>query len=312
MSDKRVLIIAGTHERENEFSHSVADRLIQEYGAKEPDYTFLGVDKARAGKLWLYDEVAVAKIDKIGKTSREYLETLPIDCLTVLAYFKVDHEGLEFSPSIDSCFGNVNQQWTSVTQPMIDASDAGFYIDLHSYHAYSQLDGTGLYIIPHADVKNTERMKKCLDVAKREDPQRYGTSDRNPLGTQEELTQEIKDEISERLSKKSDRLFRDLRSALKQLNQSQIIDFLRTNKFGNTQIDESVLELSRVNSILFSYEAQAIPQLAKRWGDLWYFKDEPPSNPKVDRFTFEAVHWQGRQQEAVVNFIKKYLTPKQL
>ena len=126
---KRILIIAGTHERENEFSHSVADRLIAIQGEKEPDYTFEGIDGACRGKLWIYSRIAVAKIDKIGETSKEYLETLSQRRLLSLAKFRFEHEGLEFPPSIDSCFGGANQ-CTSVSQQLIDAAEAEMYTEI--------------------------------------------------------------------------------------------------------------------------------------------------------------------------------------
>lgn len=315
MNYNRVLIIAGTHERENEFSHAVADRLVQEYGAKEPDYTFLGVDKAREGKLWLYDQVAVAKIDKIGETSKEYLETLPIDCLTVLAYLKVDHEGLEFPPSIDSCFGNVNPQWTSVTQPMIDASDAGFYIDLHSYHAYSQLDGTGVYILSHAkkDSPSRIRIQKSLGSAKREEPERYGSTDEETFFELMEMFRYVnlfRLEPSELekirlLQIERNRIIEKSRETLSRLEKEELIHLLLGGLYTEEQSD--MVKVNAQLALSPVLKEMGVVEEAKHWGDQWCFKEGQGNGKLLDGFTFEAVHWQERQQEAVVNFITKYL-----
>ncbi|MCK5283014.1 MAG: hypothetical protein KAK00_06400 [Nanoarchaeota archaeon] len=304
MDNKRALIVAGTHHRENEFSHSVADKLIEEYGKKEPDYFFRGSDNARQGRLWLYDGIAVAKIDKVGESSTDYLQTLSHDDLISLAYFKLSHEGCEFPPSIDGRFENINQ-WTSVSQQLVDASEAAFYIDLHSFHAYSQLDGIGLYILPDAEITSTDRMNQCLDLAKTKEPQIYGSSDHNPLAVQEEIALNIRDGEVEELSAESKTLVKDLDDALEQLDRHQLINLLRRNV--NPQLNDLVSKLGRVNPKLFSYEAQATSQMAEKWGDLWYLADKSSPNGRVDRFTFEAVHWKGRQQNAVVNFISKYL-----
>ena len=304
MDNKRALIVAGTHYRENEFSHSVADRLIDVNGRKEPDHFFEGSDGARQGGLWLYDGVAVAKIDRVDETSLEYLQTLSDDDLVSLAYFKLRLEGCDFPPSIDGRFGNINQ-WTSVSQQLVDASDAEMYIDLHSFHAYSQLDGTGLYVLPDAREKSVERMRKSLATAKREEPTIYGSSENNPLDNQEEIALEICDDKVQELSDESKRLVGDLDDALEKLDRTQLINLLSGNV--DPQLRYLVSNLSRVNSQLFSYEAQATSKMGERWGDLWYLVDRDSPSADLDKFTFEAVHWKGRQQDAVVNFITKYL-----
>ncbi len=304
MDNKRALIVAGTHYRENEFSHSVADRLIDVNGRKEPDHFFEGSDGARQGGLWLYDGVAVAKIDRVDETSLEYLQTLSDDDLVSLAYFKLRLEGCDFPPSIDGRFGNINQ-WTSVSQQLVDASDAEMYIDLHSFHAYSQLDGTGLYILPNAREESVERMRKSLGSAKREEPRIYGSSKHNPLDNQEEIAMEICDDEVEDLSAESKKLVSDLDDTIGKLDKTQLINLLRGNV--GSQLRDLISNLGRVNSQIFSYENQATAKMGERWGDLWYLVNRSAPNDRVDSFTFEAVHWKGRQQDAVVNFITKYL-----
>jgi hypothetical protein len=179
------------------------------------------------------------------------------------------------------------------------------YIDLHSFHAYSQLNGTGLYISPDARKKSVERMKQSLVTAKREEPKTYGSSDKNPFDCQEEIAKEICVGGVEELSAESKRLVGNLDNVLKRLNRSQLVDTLMGNV--DPQLRDLVSNLGKVNSQLFGYEAQAISKMGGRWGDLWYLVDRNSPSVDLDRFTFEAVHWKGRQQDAVVNFITRYL-----
>lgn len=307
MDKKRLLVIAGTHNRENEFSYSAADKLIDKYGAKEPDYVFQGSDGARQGRLWLYDGIAIAKIDKVGETSSEYLQTLSYDELADLTYFKLSEIGCKHPSSIDSRVGN-RHQWTSVTQQLIDASNANMYVDLHSYHSYSQSEGTGLYINLNAREEAVDKMKKSLDNAKREEPEIYGLSDKNPFDEQENIASEICNDTVKELGAERKTLMGDLENVLKDLDKSQLVNVLEGNY--DPKLKDLVSNLKEVNSKVLSYEGKAISILAQRWGNLWYLVDnENRINEGINGFTFEAVHWKEEQQNAVVNFIDKYLQP---
>lgn len=301
---KKVLIVVGTHDREDEFSHSVADRLIEEYGKKEPEHTFVGVDSACQGRLWLYEDIAVAKIDRIGKTSAEYLRTLSCDDIVHLVRFKLEHEGCKFPPSIDGIFDGINQ-WTSVSQQLVDASEANVYLDLHSFHAYSQLDGTGLFIISHAGAESADQMKKSVDAAKKKEPEVYGTSEYDLVKVEEEISLELYDdkakELAEKLSAKQERLIND---ALRRMDKTSSIDLLCDNP--PHHLKNLISVLCNVNSQLLAYEDRILLEMGNRLGNTWSFVHRSP-NGYLDSFTFEAVHWKNRQQEAFVNFIMRYL-----
>ncbi|MBT3298225.1 hypothetical protein HN385_04825 [archaeon] len=315
MVDKRILIVAGTHVRENDFSYSVADKLIARYGQKDPDQIFQGIDCARQGRLWLYDGLAVAKIDKVGETSLGYLQTLSREDLIKLSIFKSQHVGCKFPPSICGIFENI-AQWTSVSGDLIRVSNANMYVDLHSFHAYSNLNKTGLCVVPHSRENNFNLMKSSLDLAKKDDPEIYGVFESN-FNPSEENQREIKkryfDDSGDLYSDVANLLIgykkscKNIGFSLRMLDGFQLIDFLIGKEIQG--FSEIVSNSKQVSSQLFGYECESIIRLANMWGNMWYLNDQNKSHPKLDSFTFEAVHWQDKQQNAVVNFTEKYLLP---
>jgi len=90
---RKMLVIAGTHTRESEFSHPVADIIIDQYGASvsNPQKEFVGIDEARKADLWDFGKIAVAKIHKIGEPTTDYIAGLPHDRLLYLARFRVNN-----------------------------------------------------------------------------------------------------------------------------------------------------------------------------------------------------------------------------
>ncbi len=307
-ANKGVVIVAGTHPRENEFSHAVADRLIAQYGQKEPDHVFMGSDGAREGKLWVYDALAVAKINRLGETSPKYLSTLSRDDLEDLAFFQLSHTGCPLPPSIDDRFENRNQ-WTSVSQQIVDASNASTYVDLHSYHVFSSLNQTGLYILPDASALATARMKDCVAKARSDLPDVYGRSDRDPFADHKKYAQEIlKSESVKALCGEHERLFDELKESLQGLDKSQLTNLLAGGAEG--ELTSVLSDLMRVSAQLLPYDNAGLSQMADHWGTEWHVIERKPYESGLDRFTFEAVHWKGRQQDAVVNFVEKYLVPK--
>lgn len=299
----RTLIVAGTHERENEFSHSVADRLISHYGAKEPDHTFVGVDQARQGRLWLYDRVAVGKIDRLGDSSEAYLQTLDKQNLEYLAEFRITHEGLEYPPNIDAEFEGI-PQWTSVSQQLVEEAQAEIYLDLHSMHAYSQIDGTAMLINFSGRSEIFRLMKNALEQARTDKPEIY----KQPRGGKDEEFN-ITEELGELIAR-SKRLGLELEQTLPTLDKDQLIEIINGNYSVDSRIEMIANGIRKTLPALLAYEPETT--MAEAWGDNWLLRNSRmPKIPKLDRFTFEAVHWQGRQQDAVVNFISRYLVAQE-
>ncbi|MBU1111444.1 MAG: hypothetical protein KJ896_01580, partial [Nanoarchaeota archaeon] len=178
--NSKVLVIAGTHTRENEYSHAVADRLVAHYAAGACDQRFYGIDGAREGELWHLDEqLAVAKIHKVGHSSKEYLRTLEKDELVELADFALRHRKSRTPPGVDSRVG-MRGHWTTIHDNLLAATNPSLYIDLHSFHEGSDSDGIGLYIKPHIEVgkdessPKLESLRAALHNAKKDLPDFFG------------------------------------------------------------------------------------------------------------------------------------------
>lgn len=248
---KKVLVIAGTHVRENEYSHAVADKLVEYFGKRLLDFHVKGIDGAREAEVWDYEKLAVAKILKVGETSEEYLRSLDSKDLKRLKDFERKNKDLEFPPGIDSVFGGKKSQWTSVNDEIVDRVKPYFFIDLHSAHDYTKdTNGTGLLILSH--LPNLDNlMKKCLSQAKINEPLVYGRPENNtPPGLSDEEITKLKS--------------------------------------GEITAPEDILVM-------------------RKYGNEWFFKESRIRNERG--FSFEAVHWQEKQQAATVNFIVKYLLP---
>ena len=303
--ETKCLILAGTHHRENPFTYRVADQLIARYGIKKPDYVILGKDGARRGKLWLYDEIAVGKIEVIGECLAIYLERLDHFKRLALAISHIENLGLSYPPCIEEHFDNNGQQWTSVTEQMIKDANADITVDLHGFHEYSQKDGNGLWIIPNAIPYNVEKFRKTLERARREHPDIYGGED-NGLDKQiYALRTGLDDEKIEKLSMESKSLFSGIEKKIAEMDEQEVIAVLRREY--PDSIKEAVSRLTEVNRELFSYEEEGTRRLAEIWNNGWSFVQRSKVTLDHDVFTFEAVHWQQRQQDAIVNFISRFL-----
>jgi len=298
---RKPLIVAGTYPRENAFSYAVADQLIAKFGIKEPDLVIHGMDQARQGSLWNYKEIAIGKISKTGETSTEYLQRLNDYELLALACFKIKHLGFEHVPGIDSRFGNVNQR-TSVTDGLMRNSGADYCIDLHSYHNYSGEDGTALYIVPDAEEHRQEWMSVLVNRAKRDQPEIYSAendnadclSTDNMDGDIDELVAEWQTELT------------FIERKLAGCGKKEIIEILHDEIPEN--LVAAVFNLTHLGKRLSVYEEGKNRQLSEVWKRGWsLIENRRKPRMSYDRFTFEAIHWQQQQQDAVVNFICDYL-----
>jgi len=266
---KKVLVITGTHVRENEYSHAVADRLVEYFGKKSPDFHVKGVDGAREADVWDYENLSVAKISKVGETSEDYLRTLDSEQLIRLAKFKLQDKRNSY-PGIDSIFGGKKSQWTSVNDEIVSTVKPYFFIDLHSYHKSNFSNGTGMIIIPRASKEVTNLMGQCLLEARKNEPEIYGS----PI---EIVDPSLWEGVSDN----------DLVNICLGVWEKVKDHFLKRMLIGGEN-----------ENILF----------AEKYAKNWYLgeggKEEEPNS-----FTFEAVHWQEKQQAATVNFMVKYLLP---
>lgn len=100
----KLLVIAGTHYRENEFSHDVVDRLISHYGGTNPNQEFIGIDKARKAEIWDFKNISVAKIYKIGNPTKTFLDTLTLENLLALTKYKLENQdnGAEYAENFEN------------------------------------------------------------------------------------------------------------------------------------------------------------------------------------------------------------------
>lgn len=274
---KKALIIAGTHQREIGFSHSVADMIIERHGVSRsnPDRTFVGLDNAREAHMWDFGNIVLAKIIRRGEPSQEYLSNLPVERLLSLAVFKLQNygNGAEYVERFDRDY-----QWTSVHDPLIEAVQPSFLFDLHSYHKYAEgLDGTAGYISASGNTTTDEVVKRALSDAKRISPEVYGI-DVDTDNTPRDSSLEIPFTSQELLR------------ILLTLDEAAIKDFAQKLKL---------------------YEGQKFRDSLVTWKSRWDFQEARNRNSnELSNYCFEAVHWSQRQQIATADFIVNYLAPQ--
>jgi len=150
MADKKMLVIAGTHRREYDFSHPVADLIVEMHGGSlsRPHDRIEGGDGARRAELWGFGKMGIVKIHDTGKGDDHAEE-----------------------------YGN-RPQWTSVHERVLeDAGESVAILDLHSWNeATGGMEGKTLYMMPRGDPSYNDEVAVALDNAREREPGLYGNN----------------------------------------------------------------------------------------------------------------------------------------
>jgi len=283
----KILVLAGTHQREIEFSHPVADLLLAEYGASKPSARFVGEDNATRAEAYDLGELVVAKLyaHRTGEPSKKWLRRQSPESLLYLARHKLKNGGQERPPRVAEAYGG-NGQWTSVHDPLIQTYLPHFFIDLHSYHVTNTTVGCGMQINSHADRKLDPVMAAALQAAQAAEPVVYGS-------TQPKFTSG-----------------REIRARLfSQFFPEEKLLGLLSEPLGDRSeklraLEESCRALEREVDIIMEEETARANDAG------WYFVQRAPPEPRGSYYCFEAKHWQRNQQVATAAFITKYLLPE--
>jgi hypothetical protein len=142
----KLLVIAGTHQRENRLSYGVLDSL--DSGLDYKDQVEVNCGESRA-EINDYGKLVTAKI------------ILSSDDLSL------SEEGNKF-------------HWTPVHTAILEQVNPLFYFDLHGWHQHGRNTGhTGAYIKPHSKVEYVDKIRKSLAGAQKDRPDIYGKGDRD-------------------------------------------------------------------------------------------------------------------------------------
>jgi len=173
---KKLLVIAGTHQRETEFSHSVVDMLIDlEKGSRRPCDTLIGEDEATKAVIWDTARITIAKLYPLGngEPTEDWLKKQTPKRIGYLEDFR-KRCGTYFPPRIAETFGGEGQ-WTSVHDLLIHKYSPLFFVDLHSYHNNTRgIIGKGMQINSHSDRRFDNIIASALKKAQLNDPEVYG------------------------------------------------------------------------------------------------------------------------------------------
>ncbi len=282
--NEKILVVAGTHYRETGFSYPTADLIIAHYGgsAFKPQEEFVGIDKSRKAKLWDFGKIAVAKIEKIGDQSTDYLASLPQERLFWLAVHRLQtrHNGAELAETFEH-----ESQWTSVHDSVLEATNPLFFFDLHSYHRETDgMHGTGADIVSYARQCYSNLMSKALEAAQHEEPHVYGISGKKDCPVN----------ISSRNA---------YSTMASKFTREELMDVLAVPQ-GDVSNNMLVDKFSGKMRVL---EDKAEREKSGNWGNQWYLRGGRYNGDEWDNFCFEAVHWQKENQKATARFVTKYL-----
>lgn len=282
LMEHKVLVVAGTHQRETGFSHPTADIIISEMGGSptKPGEELVGIDEARKAELWDFGKLAVAKIHKIGEPCRKYLDTLPFERLFYLARHRAYNANseAEFAETFEN-----TRQWTSVHWPLLDMINPMFFLDLHSFHKYTEgISGTGAYMSIHTD-KHGKLVSDALTRAQAEEPGVYGMPGKPfPL--------EDIDALRERIASRT-------------FTEDEMLEMLSIPQEG-IYSSEAFSSFSRKVRDIDAIADDGDPH---NWGNQWYINPERGETGDYANVCLEAVHWGRENQEATARFITKYL-----
>lgn len=137
----KLLVIAGTHQRENRLSYGVVD-LIDKLRHQENKTHICGADSSAV--VTDYGNLVTAKI-------------FTSDSSVILS---------QYEP---------RWHWTSVHGKILEQVDPLFFIDIHGWHRYGRgAENTGVYIKPHSKERYVAEIKQRLIQAQRDNPSVYG------------------------------------------------------------------------------------------------------------------------------------------
>ncbi|MGV8169351.1 MAG: hypothetical protein ACP5N3_04815 [Candidatus Nanoarchaeia archaeon] len=301
----KALILAGTHERENEFSYAVINLLKERYNVTAEPEEFIGIDGARKGELWnINDNISLAKVEKIGPQSEEYLNSLTEEELKSQFIFFLRRWSTvnnQYEPAYS--FKNV-AHLSSVHNPLFKKSKADFYIDLHSYHKTTKdVPGTTMIIMPCAKEEHVAVLSEALVDARAFASEIYGHNNYNVLPRQMAYVN------------------RDI--DVQEYVENHVDEFILPSEqkrvLGQTApFDEKYMEeLQKTFSELELAADKALPsgdEYLKRYliaeKPKWALFSERNWNVVTPNFVFEAISWGPEQQEAVARFVVDYLEPQ--
>jgi hypothetical protein len=286
----KILVIAGTHQREIEFSHPVADLLIAQYGLDEaiPDNTIIGEDNATKALIWNTKNLVIAKLysHENGEPTKEWLDAQPLERLMELNQFKMNCSMQKNPPRIAETFGGEGQ-WTSVHDPIIKIYQPLFFIDLHSYHAFTKgLIGQGMQINSYADKQFNPIISSALKDAQEKDTAIYGQSK-----TSFTPASKIRSELLP-----------------KYFTKEEIVTLLQNNS--RRYIETNQQFKSRITSLEREINKFREEEITVANENGWFFVNWGRPEHRGDYYCFEAKHWQKNQQEATAKFIIDYLLPQ--
>jgi len=279
-----LLIIAGTHQREKEFSHSVADLLIKQNNLdiNKPNLEITGNDKATSGLIWESKNLVVAKLYEFGSgiPCEEWLRDQTLTRLVMVFEHKMATKEQSTPPRIAE-----EGQWTSVHNSLIKRYNPLFFVDLHSNHKYTEgIKGKGMQINSYADKKLNIIILKALSAAQEKEPEIYG-----PKQEQLEPKYKILHKLIEAAGIKNE--------IIKELSK-KIID------------KESKTIENKIREIQEQADSIIRDKIDKAYDNGWFFTDYGRPELRGNYFLFEAKHWQKSQQEAAAHFIIEYLIPE--
>jgi hypothetical protein len=273
-------LIAGTHQREIEFSHPVADILLSYFGKsfESPSDVKIGVDGATIAKVWNLGNLVVAKLFPYGngEPTLDWVRSQSVERQKYLAGRKVAWSNQKRPPRVAEIYGG-EHQWTSVHDPLIKQFQLYFFIDLHSYHVTCRKPGKGMEIWSQSDESIDSLMLSALANAKYEHPEIYGIPQSVRLA-------EIKKDLTDKYFQQEE--------LVKFLTGNNKFPFYKRQKSYNKELAKlNHKELNRLNNNGWSFIPGGIPE------------------PRCNYYCFEAKHWQKNQQEAAAKFIVEYLLP---
>lgn len=303
-------IIAGTHQRENEFSHSLADKLVGKLNLKKTN-EFSDEYDTRKAEVYDSEKIAIAKIHPIRELPREYYETVDEPSLEEYVEKKLMNVLGKFTPAFNAERFQLKPEWTAVYEKVLQDTNPKFYIDLHSYHKQTEgVDGKTLQITVSSDDELRNHFENILYNVQTKENEKYNIKFRgnpkahrkehDPIGT-----------LSCKTEKELEKILRPrIQRELKNLGKNALIEFLSEDKVEKMALPryakEDIRCLELVNEELnrkWNYNEKLFSQ---KYPQGWFFNFERKTD-SYNKVHFEAVHWGEKNQQLIADFITDYL-----
>lgn len=292
----KAVVIAGTHERETEFSYPVIDLLLKNWNITAKPREFEGEDLARKALVWdVNDSIALAKVVKTGPLSRQYVDQMPIkDRLSQIVDLS-----MSWSPQNHYEPAHTHKgipQWTSVHDAIVKETGADLYFDLHSNHNLTRgLPGTLMQINSYAEERFHRIIVESLSKAQTKEPLIYGTGQKEfnlfkPKKDERELVEK--------------RTLEALENVMPANEQVEILTTDPTKLDPNKMVNLRKLVQGIRSRVYSDMERESILSLGNQW---FFTKFGRKQEGVPNYFLFEAITWGQEQQRATANFISNYL-----